>query len=91
MSAGIPEIMDATTYYLNLIHAIIQVDTADGKNYMIIHCENFKAYIIIVVAVVAFPANRSRTRGSISTSRAGVLLEAMVAPLSHGLSESFKK
>jgi hypothetical protein len=84
--------MDTTIHYsLNLIRAIIQVDTTDGKNYRIIHCENFKAYIIIVVAVVAFPANRSRTQGSISSSRAGVLLEATAARLSHGLSESFKK
>jgi hypothetical protein len=47
-----------------------------------------KAYIIIIIV---FPVNQNRTQGSTSTSRAGDLLEAMVAPLSHGLSEFFKK
>jgi hypothetical protein len=40
---------------------------------------------------IGFSVNQSRIQGSISISRVGALLEAMVALLSHDLSESFRK
>jgi hypothetical protein len=48
-------------------------------------------HFIVLLLFVVFSVNRSRIQGNISISTAGALLEAMVALLNHGLSESFRK